>query len=111
MLATRFRREDMHDFLRCCREIDINGTGFFTASDLKNVLCALGHNSVSEAITARFLRAFRHPGESYIDYIAMLDSSHLRQQRIFEEALWFHFQRVCQSTGRGASNNGLVSLD
>lgn len=102
MLAVRFRREDMHDFLRRCREIDMCSTGFFTASDLKHVLNALGHGMVAEAITARFLRAFRHPGESYIDYIAMLDSIYLRQQRIFEEELWRHFQRVCQSSCRGS---------
>jgi len=111
MLATKFRREDMHDFLRRCREIDICGTGFFTASDLKHVLCALGHSSVSEAITARFLRAFRHPGESYIDYIAMLDSIYLRQQRIFEEELWRHFQRVCQGSGRSVGEDfGWLSI-
>lgn len=111
MLATDFRRQDMHDFLRRCREIDTCNTGFFTASDLKHVLTALGHGNIAEAITSRFLRAFRHPGESYIDYIAMLDSIHFRQQRIFEEALWFHFQRVCQSTGRSGGTNGYVSLD
>jgi len=110
MLAVKFRREDMHDFLRRCREIDLNSTGFFTASDLKHVLTALGHGSVSEAITARFLRAFRHPGESYIDYIAMLDSVYLRQQRLFEEELWRHFQRVCQSSGRnGGEADGWIS--
>lgn len=110
MLATKFRREDMHDFLRRCREIDMCATGFFTASDLKHVLSALGHGSVSEAITARFLRAFRHPGESYIDYIAMLDSIFLRQQRIFEDELWFHFQRVCQSSGKGDDSMGWLSI-
>lgn len=111
MLASKFRRQDMHDFLRRCREIDTCNTGFFTASDLKHVLSALGHTCIADAITSRFLRAFRHPGESYIDYIAMLDSIHIRQQRIFEEALWFHFQRVCQSSNRGGNTTGLLSLD
>jgi len=111
MLASKFRRQDMHDFLRRCREIDTCNTGFFTASDLKHVLSALGHGCIADAITSRFLRAFRHPGESYIDYIAMLDSIHLRQQRIFEEALWFHFQRVCQSSGRGGGTTGWLALD
>merc|ERR1712087_420789 len=104
MLAAKFRREDMHDFLRRCREIDMCSTGFFTASDLKHVLSALGHGSVSEAITARFLRAFRHPGESYIDYIALLDSVCLRQQRLFEDELWKNFQRVFQCSGRGGGD-------
>lgn len=111
VLANKFQRQDMQDFLRRCREIDTCNTGFFTASDLKHVLSALGHGCIADAITSRFLRAFRHPGESYIDYIAMLDSIHLRQQRIFEEALWFHFQRICQSSGRGGSTNGMISLD
>lgn len=103
LLATKFRREDMHDFLRRCREIDISNTGFFTASDLKNVLNALGHSSVSEAIASKFIRAYRHPGESYIDYVALLDSIHLRQQRLFETELWRHFQRVCHNSCRGAT--------
>lgn len=103
MLAARFCREDMHDFLRRCREIDVCGNGFFTASDLKHVLAALGHSYVSDAIAARFLLSLRHPGESYIDYIALLDAVYLRQQRIFEEDLWRNFQRVCQSAGRAAN--------
>jgi len=111
VLATKFQRQDMHDFLRRCREIDSCNTGFFTASDLKHVLNALGHGYIADAITAKFLRTFRHPGESYIDYIALLDSIHLRQQRLFEESLWFHFQRVCQSSGRGVATNGVISLD
>merc|ERR1712176_1337730 len=111
MLAVKFRQEDMQDFLRRCREIDSGNTGFFTASDLKHVLCALGHGSVSEAITARFLRAFRHPGESYIDYMALLDSICLRQQRIFVAELWRNFQRVSQSSGRlGGHECGWLSL-
>ncbi|CAE8727505.1 unnamed protein product [Polarella glacialis] len=66
-LAAKFRREDLHDFLRRCREIDMCGTGFFTASDLKHVLTALGHGWIAEAISTRFLRAFRHPGEQHLD--------------------------------------------
>jgi len=105
MLANKFRHEDMHDFLIRCREVDMCSTGFFTASDLKHVLAALGHNRIAEAISDRFLKTFRHPGESYIDYVALLDSIYLRQQRLFEEELWRHFQRVCQSTGRGTQEH------
>merc|ERR1712217_451036 len=94
-----------------CKEIDMCSTGFFTASDLKHVLSARGHGSVSEAITARFLRAFRHPGESYIDYMALLDSICLRQQRIFVAELWRNFQRICQCSGRSAGDEcGWLSL-
>ena len=75
-------------------------SGFFTASDLKHILSALGHPQIAEAISSRFLQTFRHPGESYIDYMALLDSVRLRQQRMFEDELWRHFQRVLQSSGR-----------
>jgi len=108
MLATAFRRQDMRDFLKRCQEFDTCGSGFFTASDLKNVLVALGHGLVADMVTARFLRSFRHPGESYIDYVALLDSIYLRQQQIFKQELWHHFQRVCQSTGRGAPTGWLM---
>merc|ERR1712129_12883 len=43
-------------------------------------------------------KMFRHPGESYIDYVALLDSIYLRQQRIFEEEMWRHFQRICHNS-------------
>merc|ERR1712136_669042 len=67
-----------------------------------------GHGLVADMVTARFLRSFRHPGESYIDYVALLDSIYLRQQQIFKQELWHHFQRVCQSTGRGAPTGWLM---
>jgi len=110
-LAAKLRREDMFDFLRRCREIDMCCSGFFTSSDLKHVLTALGHAPVAEAITALFLRAFRHPGESYIDYVALLDSALLRQQWLFEEELWCHFQRVCQSCGQDEAGSGFLPLE
>lgn len=100
ILATQFRREELHEFLCRCREIDMASSGFFTASDLKHILSALGHPQIAEAISSRFLQTFRHPGESYIDYMALLDSVRLRQQRMFEDELWRHFQRVLQSSGR-----------
>lgn len=40
----------------------------------------------------------------------MLDSIFLRQQRVFEDDLWFHFQRVCQSSGMGDENVGWLAL-
>lgn len=98
ILANKFRRTDIQNFFRCCRDIDSCGSGFFTASDLKNVLSNMGHSPISEAISARFLRAFRHPGESYIDYVALLDSIHLRQTRMFEARLWSHTQRLSKAS-------------
>merc|ERR1712039_687030 len=95
----------MHDFWVRCREVDMCSTGFFTASDLKHVLAALGHGSIAEAISDRFLKAFRHPGESYIDFVALLDSIYLRQQRVFEEELWRHFQRVCHGPCRASAES------
>lgn len=103
VLATRLCRRDVHEFLRRCKEIDGGGSGFFTASDLKHVLNALGHSDVADAMSSRFLRTFRHPGESYIDYGAMLDAIYLQQQRRFEEELWQQFQRVYDCIGRGDS--------
>ena len=100
ILVKKFRQEDLQEFLCRCREIDMSGNGFFTASDLKHVLTALGHPGIAETISTRFLQMFRHPGESYIDYMALLDSVHLQQQRSFEDELWRHFQRVLQSNGR-----------
>eukprot|EP00931_Biecheleriopsis_adriatica_P082893 TRINITY_DN5638_c1_g1_i1.p1 TRINITY_DN5638_c1_g1~~TRINITY_DN5638_c1_g1_i1.p1 ORF type:complete len:659 (-),score=142.87 TRINITY_DN5638_c1_g1_i1:30-2006(-) len=99
-LAAMLRREELINFLRHCREIDSQRSGFFTASDLKHVLTVLGYMSVAETISERFLMTFRHPGESYIDYVSLLGSIQLRQQRIFQDELWRHFQRVCQSSGR-----------
>lgn len=99
LLATRLRREDVHEMLRRCREIDTNRSGFFTASDLKHVLTAIGHPDVAEAASNRFLQTLRHPGESYMDYVAILDSISLRQRRIFKEEFWQHFQRVRRNNG------------
>mmetsp|Transcript_59332 Transcript_59332/g.109696 ORF Transcript_59332/g.109696 Transcript_59332/m.109696 type:complete len:724 (-) Transcript_59332:30-2201(-) len=93
-LACSLPREDVQEFLRRCKEIDQGNAGFFTASDLKHVLTAMHHGHVAEAITQKFLRTFRHPGESYIDYVALLDSVYLRQQRLFKDELWQHFLRV-----------------
>lgn len=100
ILVKKFRQEELQEFLCRCKEIDMSGNGFFTASDLKHVLTAVGHPTIAEAISTRFLQTFRHPGESYIDYMALLDSVHLQQQRSFEDELWRHFQRVLQSSGR-----------
>eukprot|EP00929_Paragymnodinium_shiwhaense_P082453 TRINITY_DN43445_c0_g1_i1.p1 TRINITY_DN43445_c0_g1~~TRINITY_DN43445_c0_g1_i1.p1 ORF type:complete len:757 (+),score=125.59 TRINITY_DN43445_c0_g1_i1:255-2273(+) len=111
MLATRLKREDMHSFLRRCREIDMYGAGFFTASDLKHVLSAMGHADVAEAVAARFLHTFRHPAESYVDYTALLDSVFLRQRRQFEESLWRNFIRASQSRGRDSEQDGELALD
>merc|ERR1712136_299332 len=74
-----------------------------------------GHGLVADMVTARFLRSFRHPGESYIDYVALLDSIYLRQQQIFKQELWHHFQRVCQSiqscVQRHCREHSLVQLE
>ncbi|CAJ1361698.1 unnamed protein product [Effrenium voratum] len=111
VLAGKFRREDLQEFLCRCREIDMTGSGFFTASDLRHVLTALGFPEIAETISTRFLQTFRHPGESYIDYMALLDSIHLRQQRGFEDELWRHFQRVLRSNGRDVDAAPAVLLE
>jgi len=78
-------------FLRC-RESDIGGSGFFTATDLRQVLTGLGHTEIAEAIGMCFSRTLRHPGESYIDYIALIDSIRVRRERLLEEELWRCFR-------------------
>eukprot|EP00747_Dinoflagellata_sp_TGD_P180649 gnl/TRDRNA2_/TRDRNA2_33457_c0_seq1.p1 gnl/TRDRNA2_/TRDRNA2_33457_c0~~gnl/TRDRNA2_/TRDRNA2_33457_c0_seq1.p1 ORF type:complete len:709 (+),score=151.27 gnl/TRDRNA2_/TRDRNA2_33457_c0_seq1:40-2166(+) len=98
-LAKTLRRRDMYEFLRRCQEQDACGSGFFTATELKQVLSVLGFDGIADAITARFLRAFRHPGESYIDYISLVDSIALRRERIFEEELWCSIQPLLKRAG------------
>eukprot|EP00929_Paragymnodinium_shiwhaense_P007387 TRINITY_DN111288_c0_g1_i1.p1 TRINITY_DN111288_c0_g1~~TRINITY_DN111288_c0_g1_i1.p1 ORF type:complete len:838 (-),score=150.09 TRINITY_DN111288_c0_g1_i1:175-2634(-) len=105
MLAPRLQRADMREFLKQCKDIDLYSAGFFTATDLRQVLTAMGFSDISEAVTSRFIRTFRHPGESYIDYAALLDSVFLRRRRMFEDLLWQHFQRVCQQRGGGTGEN------
>merc|ERR1712187_21518 len=91
-LAAKLSRSEMQDLLLRCRETDVSASGFFTATDLRQVLAGLGHAEIAEAIGMCFSRTLRHPGESYIDYVALVDSIRIRRERLLEEELWRCFR-------------------
>mmetsp|Transcript_48005 Transcript_48005/g.112054 ORF Transcript_48005/g.112054 Transcript_48005/m.112054 type:complete len:695 (-) Transcript_48005:86-2170(-) len=103
LLARHLRREDMREFLKRCREVDTASGGYVTPEGLRQVLISMQLVDVAEAIMLRFRTALQQPGESYLDYVAMLDSVHLRQQWLFNQELWRHFQRFTQSGNSTAS--------
>jgi len=43
-----------------------------------------------------FSRTLRHPGESYIDYVALVDSIRVRRERLLEEELWRCFRQFSE---------------
>jgi len=102
-LAGKLNFSEMHDLLMRCREADVGGSGFFTATDLRQVLTGLGHAEIAEAIGMCFSRTLRHPGESYIDYVALVDSIRVRHECLLEEELWRHF---CEFTADGVGGGG-----
>eukprot|EP00403_Amphidinium_massartii_P025694 CAMPEP_0178391542 /NCGR_PEP_ID=MMETSP0689_2-20121128/11219_1 /TAXON_ID=160604 /ORGANISM="Amphidinium massartii, Strain CS-259" /LENGTH=655 /DNA_ID=CAMNT_0020012093 /DNA_START=151 /DNA_END=2114 /DNA_ORIENTATION=- len=97
ILSRHFRREDVSEFLKRCRELDSTNAGFVTPLGLRQVLTSMRFEDVADTINIHFQKALRHPGESYIDYVALLDSIHLRQQWLFKEDLWKQFQKFCQA--------------
>mmetsp|Transcript_124425 Transcript_124425/g.194935 ORF Transcript_124425/g.194935 Transcript_124425/m.194935 type:complete len:606 (-) Transcript_124425:127-1944(-) len=96
-LAAKLSRTEMQELLVRCRETDSGGSGFFTATDLRQVLAGLGHAEIAEAIGMCFSRTLRHPGESYIDYVALVDSIRFRRERLLEEELWRCFRNFAGS--------------
>merc|ERR1711953_358659 len=64
-----------------------------------------------------FSRTLRQPGESYIDYSALLDSVRLRRERLLEEELWRSFCEFAGASPDGLSidpsvvDNGLLPVD
>jgi len=62
--------------------------GFFTATEFRHVLKESGHADIAIEIARSVVQAVRFPGESYIDYIAILDSARARRERLFEDELW-----------------------
>mmetsp|Transcript_60962 Transcript_60962/g.140924 ORF Transcript_60962/g.140924 Transcript_60962/m.140924 type:complete len:592 (-) Transcript_60962:141-1916(-) len=93
VLAEKLSPRELRLFLQKCREMDVGNSGFFTATDLQTVLTDMHYVEISDQISSscRFLRAHRHPGESYIDYVALADSVTVRQERLFEESIWKSF--------------------
>lgn len=105
-LAERLNYSGMQSFLHRCREVDVGGNGFFTATDLRQVLLASNLTEIAESISTRIPRSLRHPGESYIDYTALVDSACCRKERHFEEDLWQGFQRAY-----GLESDGRITVD
>ncbi|CAK0897826.1 unnamed protein product [Prorocentrum cordatum] len=99
-LAARMSHADARAFHELCAEADTGRCGFLTASELRVILAKLGHVEVSETIGIGFSRALRHPGESYIDYTALVQSVCARHEHILEEDLWNHYRRFA-ATGQG----------
>lgn len=95
-LACKLSFAELQDFAVECRHYDVGASGFFTATELRQVLIGLGHNEVAENIAMCFSRALRHPGESYIDYVTLVDSVRARRERLLEEELWKCF---CEFAG------------
>lgn len=87
-LASKLSFHELQALADRCREVDVNASGFFTASDLRQVLVELAHNEIAEAVAMCFSRTLRHPGESYIDYVALIESVRARRERLLEEELW-----------------------
>mmetsp|Transcript_105715 Transcript_105715/g.297315 ORF Transcript_105715/g.297315 Transcript_105715/m.297315 type:complete len:649 (-) Transcript_105715:64-2010(-) len=90
-LAAKLSFEQLCEFHERCRCTDVARSGFFTATDLRQVLVKLGHDEIAEAIGMCLSKTLRHPGESYIDYLALVDSVRARRMRILEEELWSSF--------------------
>lgn len=87
-LACSLSFDELQEFCSRCRQLDTKASGYFTATELRQVLERLGHVEVAEHIAVCFSRALRHPGESFIDYVTLVQSVRARRDRILEEDLW-----------------------
>eukprot|EP00927_Polykrikos_kofoidii_P009196 TRINITY_DN13818_c1_g1_i5.p1 TRINITY_DN13818_c1_g1~~TRINITY_DN13818_c1_g1_i5.p1 ORF type:complete len:666 (+),score=111.75 TRINITY_DN13818_c1_g1_i5:172-1998(+) len=90
-LAAKLSFDELFELHTRCQDADVSRSGFFTATDLRQVLMKLGLSEIAEAIAMCFSRSLRHPGESYIDYSALVDSVRTRRERLLEEELWTVF--------------------
>ncbi|CAE7336375.1 CPK28 [Symbiodinium natans] len=87
-LASKLSYMDTLELQRECQKADKDNSGFLTSADLRQVLQQGGHADIVEAIGLCFARFLRHPGESYLDYHALLDSVRLRREFLIEEEIW-----------------------
>lgn len=101
-LAAKLDHVAMTEMFARCSEVDLTRSGFFTATDLRQVLTALGYNETAEAIAMCFSRTLRHPGESYIDYGALMDAIRARRERLLEDTLWECFQGFTEDECQGS---------
>jgi len=102
LLAAKVNFGGLQEFYARCREADVNGSSFLTASDLRQVLSNCGHVDITDQISTLSSRHLRHPGESYLDYTAIVASVKARRERMLEEDLW---QQFCAFTEVSAVGN------
>lgn len=114
-LALALSFSEIRGFLVKCHEKDENGFGFFTVTELKQVLKELGYMGIAAEITQCGSRLLRYPGQSYIDYVAVLDSARARRERIFEDELWRAMCEFSWEVGSSADpevmSDGQLPLD
>jgi len=87
-LASMLSFKELEELAVHCQEVDTTKVGFFTATEFRHVLKESGHADIAIEIARSVVQAVRFPGESYIDYIAILDSARARRERLFEDELW-----------------------
>jgi hypothetical protein len=115
LLAVKVTFNGLQEFYAKCREADVNGSSFLTATDLRQVLSNCGHQEVTDAISMLSSRHLRHPGESYLDYTALVAAVKARRERILEEELWQQFcafmemPAVSHGSGRVDTTTGLAT--
>lgn len=90
VIAASLSAKDAQDIFARCREADRSKNGFLTATELREIFIVAGCSEIAEA-TASCFGKVRHPGESYIDYEALMESAQLRAERLVEEELWHCF--------------------
>lgn len=103
-LAVKLSYQASFELQSHCQKADTAQSGFLTSSDLRQVLHNLGHNDVAEAIGACFARSLRQPGESYLDYSAIVDCIRLRREQLLEEEIWNEFRSFDVGSSEGSLN-------
>lgn len=100
-LACKLALGKLQDMLTRFRETDSGKQGFLTVTDLRQVLALLGHADVADVLGLSSFRHLRHPGESYIDYLALAASIRARRERLLEEEIWKVFESMEPDSSTG----------
>eukprot|EP00931_Biecheleriopsis_adriatica_P011672 TRINITY_DN112751_c0_g1_i1.p1 TRINITY_DN112751_c0_g1~~TRINITY_DN112751_c0_g1_i1.p1 ORF type:complete len:621 (-),score=161.08 TRINITY_DN112751_c0_g1_i1:16-1842(-) len=101
-LAAKLSYKETVEMQHKCEKADSAHSGFLTSTDLRQVLHNSGHADVAEAIGTCFNRPLRHPGESYLDYTALLECTRFRREQLLEEEIWTLFRAFDVASGSGA---------
>jgi len=102
---------DLVTFLTTAKRIDSSETGFFTFQELRSTLCHLGYEQLAELLYTHFEMNARYPGDSYLDYRALIDAVKIRQSSLFEEYAWQAFSRNIDWEGDVADPEPHVPLN